>query len=301
VGAVHGSAWGSRPARSLVRVLIDLHTHSTASDGTESPAELIAAASAAGLDVVALTDHDSTAGWAEAELASQRHGIALVRGIEISCAVRGISLHLLGYLQDPGYAPLLEEIEASRVSRETRAQRIVELLGEAVDLDYSDVLAQVTPGATVGRPHIADAMVARGIVADRDEAFRDYLHSRSPYHVGHYAPDPVRAVELVVAAGGVAVMAHPFAAARGRIVDDSVIESMADAGLAGLEADHIDHTPAQVQHARELAGRLGLFVTGSSDYHGTGKVNRLGDRSTAPEVYEEIVAAARAVGVVGGR
>ena len=277
---------------------IDLHTHSTASDGTQPPADVLASAAEAGLDVVALTDHDTTAGWAEAQEAAGRLGITLVRGIEISCARDGISVHLLGYLQDPDDAALLEELEHSRRSRLSRAERMVDRLSADVPITYEEVLAAATPGATLGRPHIADALVAKGLVATRDDAFADYLYNGSPYHVSHYAPDPVTAVRLVNAAGGVAVMAHPFAGRRGRLVGDDVIEAMAAAGLAGLEAHHRDHEPADVARAEALARRLGLFVTGSSDYHGAGKVNRLGENTTAPEVLRRIEERASGVEVL---
>ena len=267
---------------------IDLHTHSVASDGTQPPAEVIASAAKTGLDVVALTDHDTTAGWDEAAAAAEHHGIALVRGIEISCQHRGISIHLLGYLHDPAAPGLLEEAERSRGSRRARARRIVDLLSRDLPLSWDDVLEQIDPGATIGRPHIADALVAKRIVPSREDAFADYLYDGSPYYAAHYAPDPVRSVRLVAEAGGVAVMAHPFASKRGRVVDDSVIESMAAAGMAGLEVHHRDHDPAQVRHGLELAASLGLFVTGSSDYHGDGKPNRLGENTTDPLVLQRI-------------
>jgi 3',5'-nucleoside bisphosphate phosphatase len=267
---------------------IDLHTHSTASDGTQSPAEVVQSATEAGLDVVALTDHDTTSGWDEAAGAAMHHRIALVRGIEISCQHRGISIHLLGYLQDPAAQGLLSELDRSRQSREARAQRIVERLSADVPLHWDDVLAQIEPGATIGRPHIADAMVARGIVSTRSEAFATYLKNGSPYYVSHYAPDPVQAVRLLGEAGGVAVMAHPFASVRGRVVSDSVIEAMAAAGMAGLEVHHRDHSGDQVRHGLDLASALGLFVTGASDYHGEGKPNLLGENTTDPEVLAQI-------------
>ena|SRR5665647_344178 len=277
---------------------IDLHTHSNASDGTQPPAEVVSSAAKAGLDVVALTDHDTTAGWDEAAVAAKAHGIALVRGIEISCQHGGISIHLLGYLQNRSAPGLVEEQERSRESRETRARRIVELLERDFDLHWGDVLKQLKPGATVGRPHIADAMVESGIVASRGEAFAKYLHDGSPYYLPHYAPDPVLAVRLLREAGGVAVMAHPFAGARGRVVDDSVIEEMAAAGMAGLEVHHRDHTAGQVKHGLDLAAELGLFVTGSSDYHGEGKPNLLGERTTDPIVLQQIEALAHGVEVL---
>jgi predicted metal-dependent phosphoesterase TrpH len=277
---------------------IDLHTHSTASDGTQPPAEVVSCAAEAGLDVLALTDHDSTAGWDEASAAAEHHGIALVRGMEISCQHEGISIHLLCYLQDPAAPGLLREVNNARQSRETRARRIVDLLASDMPLDWDDVVAQTTAGATIGRPHIADALVAKGIVASRDRAFADYLYAGSPYYAAHYAPDPVRAVRLVQEAGGVAVMAHPFASQRGRVVDDWVIEAMAAAGMAGLEVHHRDHDGDEVRHGLDLAGSLGLLVTGSSDYHGVGKSNLLGENTTDPAVLEIIEGLASGVKVL---
>lgn len=280
-------------------VRIDLHTHSTESDGTDSPSRLVAEAARAGLDVVALTDHDTTRGWAEASEAAPAHGVTLVRGIEISCVSDGVSIHLLGYLHDPEHAPLRAELERARHSRGDRARRIVEALGADTGLTWPDVVEQVGDGATIGRPHIADALVARGVVTDRDHAFRHYLYDGSPYYRSHYAIDAIEAVRLVRQAGGVPVMAHPFAAKRGRIVADAVVEAMADAGLAGLEAHHLDHTDEQVARATALARRLGLLVTGSSDYHGDGKVNRLAERTTSRDVFEAIVEQASGVSLVG--
>jgi predicted metal-dependent phosphoesterase TrpH len=279
-------------------VRIDLHTHSNASDGKQSPADVMRSAAESGLDVVALTDHDTTAGWDEAAAAADKLKIALVRGIEISCQHDGISIHLLGYLQDPSAPGLIEELERSRESRETRAQRIVGRLSQDLPLSWDDVLEQIEPGATVGRPHIADAMKAKGIVSSREAAFAGYLNDGAPYYASHYAPDPVLAVRLLAQAGGVAVMAHPFASARGRVVDDSVIEAMAAAGLAGLEVHHRDHTAGQVKHGLNLASSLGLFVTGSSDYHGDGKPNLLGENTTDPGVLKQIEALATGVEVL---
>jgi predicted metal-dependent phosphoesterase TrpH len=279
---------------------IDLHTHSTASDGRQPPAVVVGCAAQAGLDALALTDHDTTSGWDEAAAAAAHQGIALVRGIEISCQHEGISIHLLGYLQNPTAPGLIEVLDRSRASRHTRAQAIVELLSKDVPLSWEDVLAQIEPGATVGRPHVADAMVAKGIVASRTVAFAGYLNSGSPYYVSHYAPDPVQAVRLLLEAGGVAVMAHPFASVRGRVVGDEVIEAMAAAGMAGLEVHHRDHGAGQVRHGLDLAAGLGLFVTGSSDYHGDGKPNQLGENTTEPEVLQQIEDLATGVQVLRG-
>lgn len=282
-------ALGRDHAAYAARMRIDLHTHSTASDGTQAPAQVVREAAAAGLDVVALTDHDTTRGWAEAVVSARECAITLVPGIEISCQTGGISVHLLGYLPDPAHTGLLAELEHARDSRATRARRMVELIAEDHPLAWADVLAQSGVDATLGRPHIADALVARGIVPDRDTAFSDLLDSRSPYHVSHYAPDPVLAVRLVRAAGGVPVMAHPFAHRRGRVVADEVIEELAEAGLAGLEVRHRDHDRPARAHAADLAAALGLIQTGSSDYHGGGKHNRLGENLTDPESLEQLL------------
>jgi hypothetical protein len=189
-------------------------------------------------------------------------------------------------------------MERTRTDRLSRARRMVERIAADYPLTWAEVAARVGPGATVGRPHIADAMVAKGLVADRDEAFASVLHSRGRYHVRHYAPDAERAVRLVRAAGGVPVMAHPLAARRGRTVSDAVIAELADAGLAGLEVDHRDHEPAEREHLRGLAAELGLLTTGASDYHGVGKVNRIGENLTRPETLERIEALATGVAVV---
>lgn len=269
--------------------VIDLHAHSTASDGTESPAELVAAARAAGVDVLAITDHDTVAGWDEAADAAQALRVTLVRGIEISCTWNDASIHLLGYLTDPDDAELMGELAKARESRATRLQRMVELMAaDGIPVTYDEVLAQVAPGATPGRPHIADALVANGTIAHRDEAFAEWLANESPYYVNHYSPDPVRACALVRAAGGVPVIAHPFTRTRGVTVTDTLIEEMYAAGLGGLEGFHRDHGPSEVARALGLAERLGLLVTGSSDYHGTGKLNRLAENTTAPDVLGSI-------------
>lgn len=269
---------------------IDLHTHSTASDGTQPPAEVVRSAVEAGLDVVALTDHDTTAGWAEAAEAARRYGIVLVPGTEVSCSYHGVSVHLLSYLQDPAAPGLLTETERARESRRHRAERMVELVAaDYPRLTWQAVLDHTSAGTTVGRPHLADALVDLGYFPDRDTVFRDVLTERSPYYVPHYAPDPVTAVRLVREAGGVPVFAHPLASRRGRTVGEDVVEAMVDAGLAGLEVDHRDHDPEQREHLRALARRWDLIVTGSSDYHGDGKPNRIGENLTAEEEYLRIL------------
>ena len=271
---------------------IDLHAHSSASDGTETPAELIRSASAAGLDVVAITDHDTTRGWAEAEAALPA-GLQLVRGAEISCAWDGISLHLLAYLFDPGHEPLAAEMAAAMDDRVPRAKAMVRKLADAgYPITWDLVLAQLHDGATVGRPHIADTLVDLGVVPDRNEAFVSLLHDEGPFFVSHYYVDAVQAVRLVREAGGVPVFAHPAAAKRGTTVGDDAIQAMAGAGLAGLEVDHRDNPPESRERLHGLARDLDLLVTGASDYHGDGKANRLGENTTSPEVLAALVAQA---------
>ncbi|WP_323958994.1 PHP domain-containing protein [Arthrobacter sp. JZ12] len=264
---------------------IDLHAHSTVSDGTESPAELMRAAAAAGLDVIALTDHDSTAGWSEAAAEARTLGLALVPGMEVSCRTdTGVSVHVLSYLHNPDDPGLLAEVERSRDARLTRAERMVEKLAADYPISWEHVLEHVADGATIGRPHIADTLVSLNVVGTRSEAFASMLSARSPYWVGHYAPHPVHAVALVRAAGGVPVFAHPVASSRGRIVDSDVTHAMIDAGLLGLEIEHRDNPEEGRKELRGIAAKNNLLVTGSSDYHGTGKPNLLGENLTHPDV-----------------
>jgi 3',5'-nucleoside bisphosphate phosphatase len=250
------------------------------------------AAASAGLTVVALTDHDTTTGWADAAASVASTGVALVRGAEISTrsqeADGGLSVHLLAYLPDPAHPDLVTELARTRDDRITRARRMTERLAEDFPLTWDDVVAQTHSGATVGRPHLADALVAAGVVAHRDEAFATMLHPGAPYYVPHYAPDTADAVRAVLAAGGVPVMAHPRAGKRGRVVTEETIEALADVGLAGLEVDHRDHEDADRRRLRALAADLDLLATGSSDYHGTGKLNLIGENTTEPDVLAEI-------------
>ncbi|MDT0528366.1 PHP domain-containing protein [Micromonospora sp. DSM 115977] len=276
---------------------IDLHTHSTASDGTLSPAELVRAAAESGLDVVAITDHDTTAGWAPA-LAALPAGLSLVRGAELSCRWYGeepaLPLHLLAYLFDPDAPELVAELARVRAAREERGERIVALLrADGIDVSWPEILTGAG-GGTVGRPHIAQALIRAGLVATTTEAFGpDWLGER--YRLPKEDIDVFRAVRLVRAAGGVPVFAHPRATRRGRIAPDELIADLAAIGLAGLEVDHEDHSPAERAHVRALAGELGLLVTGSSDFHGTHKTVRLGAFTTDPGAYERIVAQAGGV------
>lgn len=269
----------------------DLHTHSHCSDGTQSPSAVVRAAAEAGLEGLALTDHDTTAGWDEAVAAGRRDGVAVVRGMEISCVTaQGISVHLLSYLHDPEHRGLQEEMERSVRSRLTRAERMAQRLSEDFPITWELVQAQTAPGATVGRPHLADALVHAGVVPDRSAAFASILLPSSPYYVAHYAPDPAEAVRLVRDAGGVPVFAHPRAVSRGRVVGEETFEEMIAAGLVGLEVEHRDNPDADRQWLRELARRHDLLITGSSDYHGAGKPNRIGEHTTSRDVVDRIAA-----------
>ncbi|GAA0913956.1 PHP domain-containing protein [Virgisporangium aurantiacum] len=273
---------------------IDLHTHSSVSDGTLAPADLVRAAAGAGLDVVALTDHDNTAGW-DAASAALPPGLTLVRGAELSCRWYAvdppISLHLLGYLFDPAHPELAAALAGVRESREIRAKRMVELLrADGVDVKWDEVEVDAA-GGSIGRPHIARALVRLGLVPTVRAAFEsEWLGAR--YRVPKKDLDVFEALALVRAAGGVTVFAHPRATVRGRTVPDELIAELAAAGLDGLEADHEDHSPAEREHVRGLAGDLGLLVTGSSDFHGSNKTVRLGACTTAPDQYERLLAAA---------
>jgi len=273
-----------------IRVPADLHTHSSVSDGTETPTMLVRAAVKAGLGTVALTDHDSTAGWHEASQAARESGITLIPGMEFSTRLGWKSVHLLAYLFDPNDGELATETARIRDSRLKRAESIVERISADYALTWEDVVAQTTPGATVGRPHIADALVARGYVPTRSEAFAGILHPATGYYVPHYAPEPLHAVELIRAAGGVPVIAHPATRGRDRVLDESYLGRLVDAGLFGLEVDHRENTEDGRRRLHELADRFGLALTGSSDYHGAGKPNRLGENTTRAEVVAAIVA-----------
>ncbi len=271
---------------------IDLHTHSSVSDGTETPAQLVRAAVAGGLGTVALTDHDSTAGWGEAFAAASGTGLTVVPGMELSTRSGWRSVHVLAYLFDPSDAKLVSETSRIRDARLKRAESIVERISEDYELTWFDVLEQTTVGATVGRPHIADALVARGHVPNRSAAFESILHPRNGYFEPHYAPDPLEGVRLVTAAGGVAVLAHPATRGRDSVIPENRLRLLVDEGLFGLEIDHRDNTPSGRARLHELAARFDLVVTGSSDYHGSGKPNRLAENTTSTDVLDRIVARA---------
>jgi predicted metal-dependent phosphoesterase TrpH len=274
--------------------VIDLHAHSTASDGTDSPAELVAVAAAAGVDVLAITDHDTTAGWAAAT-AALPPGMRLVRGAEFSCisptgrAERDVPVHLLGYLFDPAHEAIAREQQRLRGERTVRLRAMTEkMAADGYPVDPDEVLALLPDGASAGRPHLARALVTAGAVGSVNEAFASLLHNGSPYYVPK-TDTPVRtAIAMIREAGGVAVFAHPLARRRGRVVEPSVIVELAAAGLGGVEVDHPDHSPEDRELLRALAAEHGLLTTGSSDYHGTNKTTPIAAERTAEDTLDAI-------------
>ncbi|MEU4807742.1 PHP domain-containing protein [Nocardia fluminea] len=271
---------------------IDLHTHSTASDGTDTPAELVRHAAAAGLDVVAITDHDTTGGWAEAE-AARPAGLTLVRGMEMSCTGMGedgypVPVHLLAYLFDPADRGFAEERERLRGERVARVRAMAEKMA-ADGLPIDPVAVMASAGPAVGRPHLAQALVAAGVVESVNAAFVDLLAPHGPYYAEKADTPLTRAVQLIAAAGGVSVIAHARARTRGRLLALDEIRELAGLGLGGLEIDHPDHSEADRLVLTGLSRELGLVRTGSSDYHGTNKTIEIGACGTDPDQYEALI------------
>jgi predicted metal-dependent phosphoesterase TrpH len=280
-------------------VKIDLHTHSNFSDGTDRPSELINKALSQGITTLALTDHDTVAGWDEA-IEWLRPGMDLVLGSEISCQTEdGISVHMLGLLFDRENQPLQEMMAATRDNRLGRMERIIAKMNAAgIEITIEEVHAQLSEGATLGRPHLADALVAKGLAKSRDEVFADWLANSSPFYVAHYSPTPEVAIAAIKAAGGVAVIAHPLASLRGRVVSLESFDSYIAAGLDGIEVKHRDQTPEQQELLLTIATSADLAMTGSSDYHGNGKMNELAEFTTDPVQWEKLEARANARRVV---
>lgn len=290
-------------------IRIDLHSHSSVSDGTDTPAEVIGHAVAAGLDVLALTDHDTVGGIKEAA----EHlppGFTLVPGMELSCAYGGSSVHLVSYLFDPDEPALQGELRRIRSDRASRAEEMVTKLQEhGVEVTWERVLEIAGAGRdeyadanTIGRPHLARAIVDVGAAKDVQDAFDRWIGSGGPAYASRYALDPVRAVELVRAAGGVCSLAHP-ARAEGswnEAVPLDLVERMVTAGLGGIEADHPSHNSKQARYWRGVADDLGVVVTGSSDDHGSMTGRRLGCRTTAPEAFEQLIGPATGTPLIRG-
>ena len=279
--------------------MIDLHTHTTCSDGTDSPRELVNKAIVQGIEVLGITDHDTTSGWEEATQ-SLRGSLQLALGAEISCLTNdGISVHMLGLLFDPLHEEMQQVLEETRDGRLPRMRKMIEKMrAEGMDISVEDVEKAMPSGATMGRPHLADALVAKKIVKSRDEAFIDLLHNDSRFYVSHAAPTPVEAIALIRRAGGVAVIAHPFASHRGQILKAEDFIDLVSAGLNGIEVDHRDQNPDERAMLRVIALELDLVMTGSSDYHGTGKLNSLAENHTSREQWQKLEAQADARRVV---
>lgn len=273
-------------------MIIDLHTHSNRSDGTDTPTELVENAKKAGLDVVALTDHDTTVGWDEAQKAADRIGITLVKGIEVSTAIDHRSVHLLGYDIDPRDVPLLDELRRVLDGRNGRVPKIVAAFARiGIEITEEEILAKSGDAGSTGRPHVADVLIDKGVVKDRSEAFDRYLQPGMPGYVGRYSVPTVQAVRLVKAAGGKAVLAHPWSRGSDTVLTPDRIAELVDAGLDGIEVDHPDHDDEQREGLRKIAAAHDLILTGSSDYHGSGKSDafRLGANTTSPEELEKLL------------
>jgi 3',5'-nucleoside bisphosphate phosphatase len=270
---------------------IDLHTHSSVSDGTDTPAELVRKARAIGLDVVGLTDHDTFDGLAEAAAEGDELGVEVVRGMELSCSRQGSSMHVLAYGADPASPGLAEEMARVRDGRLGRlAGVLAKLAALGVPVSEAEVMAQVGDSPSVGRPHIADALIKAGHVQDRQEAFDRFLADGGLAHVPRYTIELERGIDLIHQAGGLAVIAHPWGRGREQLLPPSVLKTLArDHQLDGIEVDHQDHDAETRRKLRTLADNLGLLPTGSSDYHGTGKLDHdLGCNTTDPEVFNEM-------------
>ncbi len=283
---------------------IDIHTHSNRSDGTESPATLVRRAHEQGIDVLGLTDHDTTEGWDEAADVAERCDLRLVRGIEVSCTFAGYGVHLLAYLPDPTHPGLAAELRRVLDGRNSRLPATLERLRHlGIDIDVHDVRRVAGETAATGRPHVADALVALGVVADRNEAFNRFLGPQGPAYVRRYAADLETMIGTVADAGGVSVVAHPWARRHDHsALDERGLAALAEAGLSGIEVDHEDHDPATRETLRSIALRLDLVVTGASDYHGLGKVDHeLGCNTTAPDQLERLLDLAERASVTAGR
>jgi hypothetical protein len=274
--------------------MIDIHAHTTVSDGTDSPRALVNNAIIHGLDILGVTDHDSVAGWEEASSAI-RGKLKLALGAEISCLTNsGLSVHMVGLLFDGSDVAMLEMLEQTRDDRIPRMIKMIELLNtDGISVSMEDINAVKPPGATLGRPHLADALVSMGFIESRDDAFKGLLNNESKYYVAHMAPTPEIAIAQIRSSGGVAIIAHPFASHRGETLSPDDFIPLLEAGLNGIEVDHRDQNPVERKILREIAEVLELAVTGSSDYHGTGKPNKLGENTTAPEQWAKLESQAK--------
>lgn len=280
---------------------IDLHTHSSVSDGTDTPTRLVLKALGLGLDVIGLCDHDTFDGIPEAVEAGKRVGLTVLGGIEMSTKFKGESVHLLGYGCDPYHRPLVEELARIRVGRSGRIEPSVKALNEAgLELSVDDVMDAAQGAPSIGRPHLADALVAKGYVANRDAAFAEWLAEGRPGYVERYATPLPDAIDLIHDAKGAAIIAHPWARHTEQILTAPVLEQLRNEhGLEGIEVDHEDHDADTRSLLFDMGARLGMIRTGSSDYHGLGKEGfELGCNLTRKSAYLELLSRIRARGGV---
>ncbi|GAA1970026.1 PHP domain-containing protein [Amycolatopsis minnesotensis] len=276
---------------------IDLHAHSTASDGTDSPGGLMRAAASAGLDVVAITDHDTTAGWQEA-FDALPPGLTVVPGAELSCVSAhdhgyGISVHLLAYLFDPESPRVVAEQQRLRLERRTRVRAMAaRMAADGLPVDADEIMGLLPEDSPAGRPHLAQALVRAGLVSTVDEAFAEYLGGKRGYYLPREDTPVEDAIEMIAEAGGVTVLAHAFAHTRGYTVSAETIAKLAQHGLTGVEVDHPNHDDEAREQLSALARDLDLVRTGSSDYHGTNKTIGIGAETTDPGQFEALVSRA---------
>ncbi|HUL86274.1 MAG TPA: PHP domain-containing protein [Actinomycetota bacterium] len=270
----------------------DLHTHSTYSDGTATPAENVRLAIERGLEGIAVTDHDTTGGYADAFAAAEGTPLQIIPGIEFSAEYEGASLHVLAYWADPEHDGLREELRRLSDTRFRRGEQMVEKLQElGYDVSFERVRA-IAGDDLIARPHLAQAMVEAGIVPTEEEAFDRFISDGGIAYVPKHALDPLDAIALIADAGGACVLAHPGMWRDADAVPQELIERMATAGMAGLEVDHPDHDEAQRAAYRRLAERLDLVPTGASDCHGARYGFRLGVCTTPREVVDDLRARA---------
>ena len=271
----------------------DIHCHTVFSDGTETPAALVNEAKSRGLGGASITDHDTTAGWEDAQAAASASRMPLLRGTEITAVDEGVSVHMLGLQYDPANERIARLFEDTRRARLERTKRMVELMSHDLPITWQSVMEQVKEGGrtTVGRPHIADALVAAGVCRSRDEAFAKQVSASSKYYVPTPSPTTHEVVRAVREAGGVVVVAHAGDPGRNRtLLSDEQIAALAEEGLDGLEVWHRGNPPRQRVRLLALAARHGLLVTGGSDWHGRGgKPNVLGENLTDERTVREIV------------
>jgi hypothetical protein len=276
---------------------VDLHAHSTASDGTEPPADLVAGAARAGLGALALTDHDTLEGLDAAAAAADALGVRLIPGVELSCQWDGGAMHLVVLFLEPGSGPLQDRLAGLRAARDGRNARIVErLVGMGIEITLDEVEAEAG-GGSVGRPHLAAVLVRKQVVPDIPTAFDRYLAAGRPAYVGRERLTPAEAISLARASSAVPVLAHPFT--LGIALDSELratLRGLAEMGLIGVEVEYSTHLPEERLRLRRIAADAGLLPSGGSDYHGAYKPDiqlgvGKGDLAVAGSILDDLEAA----------